>query len=108
VLFVQDDVDVRVHVVAVAVQTPFASSHAYPVGHALVALHEGVHAPPTHADPAVHCVASAHWSLGATQDPVRHFAPAVVHSLSPEHEDVMPTVAPISSHAGAPFESLQT
>ena len=96
-----------VHVVVEPSQTPFAVSHAYPVGQAVVAEQVGVHAPCTHCDSPAHWVASAHWSVGATHWPVRQRAPAVdEQSLSLEHADVAPPSPPIAMQAGVPFEPL--
>ena len=73
----------------------------------MLALHDGVHSPATHCEPAAHWVASAHWSDGFAHVPLRHFAPGVVQSLSFEHVDV-PPVLPTGLQTGAPFSSLQT
>jgi hypothetical protein len=73
----------------------------------LLALHDGVHSPATHCEPAAHWVASAHWSEGFTHEPLRHFAPGVEQSLSFEQVDV-PPLLPTGWQTGAPFSSLQT
>src|SRR6185437_1714187 len=73
--------------------------------------HFGVHAPATQSSPFGHCVASEHWSAGATQLPSRHFepAPSDAHSpslLHPENEEPSPLV-PSGTQETAPPESLQ-
>jgi hypothetical protein len=73
----------------------------------LLPLHDGVHSPPTHCEPAAHCVASAHWSAGFTHDPLRHLAPGLEQSLSFEQVDV-PPLLPTGSQTGVPFASLHT
>ena len=72
----------------------------------MVALHDGVHSPPTHEDPLAHCVASAHWSWGFTHVPLKHFAPGASQPLSLEHVDVAPGMTAVQ--LAAPFSSLHT
>lgn len=102
------------HGVGLPAQTPFAS-HEKPVGQGCVASHCGVQAPSTHWAVPGHCVASLHWSLGATQEPFRHLAP--LPSLfeqveSAEHSgagaaSAPASVAPLRTHETLPPLSVQ-